>query len=108
MIRELLTAASGALIAYGIGTTGLWEEASGGVMALVMLIWAVRANAGREQWLTLGRKTISAVGGVLIATGALTPDKVDAILGVALSTLSLGWTMFKLPAPSVDETGPST
>lgn len=114
MLRELLTAASCALVTYGIGSVSIWEETTGGIMALVMLIWGIRANTGKEQWLSMARKTLSAVGGVLVATGASTPDKVEVLLGVASSSLAVVWSIFKLPGdptkieekPSDNETGP--
>lgn len=106
MLRELLTASSGALITYGIGTAGLWEQVTGGILALAMLVWAIRTNEGKEQWFTLARKLLSAVGGTLMAMGVTTPDKINILLGVASSALAMGWTIFKLPPPSANEAGP--
>lgn len=107
MLRELLTAGSAALVTYGIGSDAIWQEVAGGIVAAVMLAWGVKANTGKEQWLTLARKTMSAVGGVTVALGVIDPSKVDALLGVGLSALALVWAMFKLPEqPSDNETGP--
>jgi hypothetical protein len=99
ILRELLTAGSAALVTYGIGSDAIWQEATGGIIAAVMLAWGIKVNTGKEQWLTLARKTMSAVGGVLVMTGTIAPNKLDMLLGVGLSALSLVWTMFKLPEP---------
>lgn len=108
MLRELLTAGSAALVTYGIGTDAIWQEVAGGIVTALMLAWGIKANTGKEQWLTLARKTLSAVGGVMVTTGTVDPDKANVLLGVGLSSLSLIWTMFKLPEqPSGNETGPS-
>jgi hypothetical protein len=107
MLREFLTAGSSALVIYGIGSEAIWQEVTGGIVAAVMLAWGIKANTGTEQWLTLGRKILSAAGGALVATGYLAPAKADMLLGVGLSTLALVWTMFKLPEqPNDNEAGP--
>lgn len=107
MLRELLTAGSAALVTYGIGSEAVWQEAAGGIIAIVMLVWGIKSNTGKEQWFTLARKTMSAVGGVIVTTGTLDPDKANILLGFWLSALSLVWTMFKLPEqPSGNEAGP--
>jgi hypothetical protein len=94
LLRELLTAASAALIAYGIGTSGLWEEISGGIVAIVMLIWGIRSNAGWEALSSSLRKALSAAAGVLVMTGVLAPDKAEVLLGLALQFVSFGWSLW--------------
>jgi hypothetical protein len=101
LVRELLMAVSAALITYGIGTDAVWQEVTGGVVALVTLIFAIRANTGREAWFTLIRKVLSAAAGVLVVTGTLEPEKVNALLGVVLSLVAMGWSTFGKGSPAI-------
>lgn len=94
LLRELLTAASAALIAYGIGTAGLWAEVTGGIVAIVMIVWGWRSNAGWEVIASSLRKALSAAAGVCVMTGVLAPDKAEVLLGVALQFVSFAWSIW--------------
>lgn len=92
LLREFLAAASVALLVYGIGTDVLWQTVTGGVVAVWMLVAGLRANEG---WETLGsviRKVLSAVGGVLVLQGALSPERADALIGVIINLLAMAWS----------------
>lgn len=106
MIREFLTAASAALIAYGVGSPDLWQEVAGGVVAAIMLAWGIKANTGRAQWASLLRKTLSAVGGLMITFGTITPDKANVLVGVVSSFIALAWSVYKQTPTAVEDGKP--
>lgn len=92
LLRELLTALAAALMAYGYGSDSLWETATGGIVAAIMLGWGLIHNEGPEAWYSLARKVISSVAGVLVITGTLQPDKAQVIIGVVMSTMAMLWS----------------
>lgn len=93
LIREFLAALAAALICYGYGSDALWQESTGGVIALVTLVWGIRSNTGKEAWYSLGRKVLSSVAGVLVITGTLSPDKANVLIGLACTVLSMAWSL---------------
>jgi hypothetical protein len=94
LVRELLASISAALIAYGIGSDAIWQEVSGGLLALVSLIWGVSTNTGAEAWFSMIRKVLSAVAGVSVLTGVLAADKAAVLLGAMLSMATLFWSLY--------------
>lgn len=104
LLREFLAAVAAALIAYGYGSESLWQEAAGGLLAAVALVWGILSNEGIEAWFSLARKVLSSVAGVLVISGVLDPDKANVLLGLAVSFLSMGWSLFgkgNIPPPAV-------
>lgn len=94
LLRELLTAVGAALVTWGTLNDGLWQTISGAIMTALMIAWAVYWNEGREMLYTLVRKLISSVAGVVVATGVLTPERADVLVGVAMSVVSLAWAIY--------------
>lgn len=92
IVRELGTAVGAALVTYGVATSGTIELVSGVVIALVSLIYALKANEGRDIVLSLFRKVLSGVAGVMVGFGYLDPAKAEALSGVALVLISTVWT----------------
>lgn len=92
MLRELMAAASVALLVYGIGSEVLWQTVTGGVVAVWMLVAGLRANEGWEALGSVIRKILSAVGGVLVLQGAMSPERADALIGVIFNLIAMAWS----------------
>lgn len=95
VVRELMAAVGGAMVAWGVQSEPWWPEVSGVLVAVVSLVWGIRANEGVEAVLTLVRKAISAAGGAAVATGVMTPEKAAAAVGVFGALVSVLWTLKK-------------
>lgn len=91
-VREVLNTVALALIGYGYGTENLWQATSGAIIALIMLVWGAKANEGVDVLKSLLRKVFSGVGGWLIASGIITPEKFELLLGPALAIFAMVWS----------------
>ena len=90
-IREILMSAGAALIAFGLIKDGFdILPAIGALMSVISLVWVLIVKDGGSQiFMSLLRKTISAVGGALVAYGIANPEQYEAIAGAILPILSL-------------------
>jgi hypothetical protein len=93
-LREILTLGTTALLAYGIGTEGLWQEIAGGVTTFGLLIWGFRANEGPEALLTIMRKLLTSIGGIMIAVNIISPEKANVIVPLLTTIVSVVWSIF--------------
>lgn len=103
-LREIAFAAGVALVTFGVTSQATVELVSGVLLAIVSLVFAIRANEGKETVLTLVRKVLSGVAGGLVAWGKLDPAKAEALTGFALVLISSAWS-FK--AKGKDDAGGS-
>jgi hypothetical protein len=91
--RELLGALGGALATFGVSASGSQiETVTGLVMVLISIVWALKANEGKEVLFTLFRKALSVAGGVGVAFGLLTPEKLEALIAVVAPIIALVWS----------------
>ncbi|MCW1885513.1 hypothetical protein OKA04_12305 [Luteolibacter flavescens] len=93
IVREVGTAIGAALVTYGVTTSSTVELVSGVIIALVSLVFALKANEGLDVVLSLIRKVLSGASGVLVAYGIIDPAKAEALSGVALVLISTSWTI---------------
>lgn len=91
-LREIAFAAGVALVTFGVTSQATVELVSGVLLAIVSLVFAIRANEGAETVLTLVRKVLSGVAGGLVAWGKLDPAKAEALTGFALVVISSAWS----------------
>jgi drug/metabolite transporter superfamily protein YnfA len=95
LIRELLMAVGAGLLTYGVQVSaGVIEASIGAIMVVASLVWALRFNEGAETVFTLVRKLLSAAGGVGVALGVITPEKLEAMLLVVGPLISLAWSVY--------------
>jgi hypothetical protein len=96
VVNELLMAGGAALITFGVNVTeNQTSLAAGLIMALLSLVLMFTRHQGAELIMSGVRKVLSSAGGVAVAFGFLTPEKVDAILAVAgpvVSLIPIIWT----------------
>jgi hypothetical protein len=92
LLRELLTALGTGFAAYGYLNSGIWELITGTLVAVASVIWAFHANEGAETLMTLFRKAFSAVGGLLIGLGWITPEKAQSLAGIFSAALAIFWS----------------
>lgn len=95
VIREFLMAASAVLFAWGLGTEALWQEVTGGLLAVFVLVWGIRVNVGIEALFSVIRKVLSAAAGVSIYHGWLSPEKATLLVGALMSGIAMVWTLGK-------------
>lgn len=95
IIRALLAAIGGSLIAKGWVSADLWNMAGGLAVSIVTGIWSWRVNAfGLEQWLGLVRTSAAAIGGYVASRGWVTADQWTQITGVAVTVATAAWSVF--------------
>lgn len=94
LLRELLTAVGAALVTWGISSAGMWQEITGLIMAAVGIGWAWSHHEDKGLKLSAVRKLISAGAGVAVASGVMSPEKVEVLLGVTGSLVTLVWSMW--------------
>ena len=93
LVRELLTAIGVALATMGHMGNELWQVIAGVVMSIVSIGWALKWNEGREILYTLIRKLLSGTAGLAVASGLLSPEHADVILGVLMSVAAIVWAV---------------
>lgn len=68
----------------------IWEMIIGVVMAGVSVVWGILdKNVAIEMLQSFIRSAIIGFGGLLVAKGSLSPERLESILGVAMSLLPL-------------------
>lgn len=87
LIRNLLTIAGGYIIGKSFFGTAVddntWQGIIGIVIALVGVVWSILDKTlGIEQLQGAIRHIVSVVGGILIASGKLTAERLDTWLGI--------------------------
>lgn len=92
IVREVGTAVGVALVTFGVTTSGTVETVLGVLISAVALVYALKANDGRDIVLSLMRKVLSGVAGGMVAWGYLDPAKADAIMAVVLVVVSSAWS----------------
>lgn len=95
LLREFLKFFSLTMLAYGIGKGELWQEVTGGIMALAMLVIGIRANAGRDKLSSLLRTAIQAAAAILVTSNVLTQDKAEPIIGMVMVLSSMAWSTWE-------------
>ena len=94
LIREILTAVGAGLVTFGVQAPQVViESVIGALMVLAGIGWALYANEGTQTIFTLFRKLLSAGGGVAVAFGLMTPEKVEALLGALGPIIALVWSI---------------
>jgi hypothetical protein len=95
VLRAILSAVGGLLIARGWVSADLWTLVTGFLAAGVTAYWSWKANAfGLEQYLGLVRTFLAAVGGFVAQKGWLSADQAAQVTGVALTVAQAIWSVF--------------
>lgn len=106
LLRELLTALSAAAVTWGVLSETHWAAISSAIVALLTLIWAVRANEGIEMLFTLARKLVSATAGAVMVFGVIDAARIEAMTSVALALLAFAWAFASKSGPAANPTPP--
>lgn len=68
----------------------MWQMLVGIAMSAFSVVWGVwDKSLGIEMLQSFIRSVIVGLGGLLVAKGTLTPEKLESILGIALAVLPL-------------------
>ena len=94
LIRTLLTSVGVFLIGKNfLGSPidqSVWQMLVGVIMAGVSVVWGIMDKTiGLEMLQSFIRSAIVGLGGLLVAKGSLSPEKLESILGIALAVLPL-------------------
>ena len=72
----------------------VWQMVVGVTMAGVSVIWGIfDKTVGIEMLQSFLRSAIIGFGGLLVARGSLSPEKLESILGIVMSILPLIYSM---------------
>lgn len=72
----------------------VWQMVVGVTMAGVSVIWGIfDKTVGIEMLQSFLRSAIIGFGGLLVARGSLSPEKLESILGIVMSILPLLYSM---------------
>jgi hypothetical protein len=72
----------------------IWQMVVGVTMAGVSVIWGIfDKTVGIEMLQSFLRSAIIGFGGLLVARGSLSPEKLESILGIVMSILPLIYSM---------------
>jgi hypothetical protein len=72
----------------------VWQMVVGVVMAGVSVVWGIfDKTVGIEMLQSFLRSAIIGFGGLLVARGSLSPEKLESILGIVMSILPLLYSM---------------
>jgi hypothetical protein len=98
LIRTFLTVIGTFLIGkHVLGNTidqQIWETILGAIMTVVSVVWSIIDKTATTEKLQSGvRQVVATIGGLLIASGKLTPEKLETWLGVVaiLVPIIQGW-----------------
>ncbi len=83
LVRELIAAAGGALVAFGITSEAVSASVMGVALAGLSLYLAIESKAGAPKLGTTIRKLLSTIGGAVVVFGIANPEQVEALLGIA-------------------------
>jgi hypothetical protein len=94
LIRTLLTSVGVFLIGKNfLGSPidqSVWQMLVGVIMAGVSVVWGIMDKTiGLEMLQSFIRSAIVGLGGLLVAKGSMTPEKLESILGIVLAVLPL-------------------
>ena len=94
LIRTLLTSVGVFLIGKNfLGAPidqSVWQMLVGIIMSATSVIWGVMDKTiGLEMLQSFIRSAIVGLGGLLVAKGSLSPEKLESILGIVLAILPL-------------------
>jgi hypothetical protein len=98
LIRTLLTSFGVFLIGKNfLGQSidqSLWQMLVGIAMSAFSVVWGMYDKTlGLEMLQSFIRSAIIGVGGLLVAKGSLSPEKLESILGIALAVLPLVYSI---------------
>jgi hypothetical protein len=72
----------------------VWQMVVGVVMAGISVVWGIfDKTVGIEMLQSFLRSAIIGFGGLLVARGSLSPEKLESILGIVMSILPLLYSM---------------
>jgi hypothetical protein len=94
VLRTLLTSVGVFLIGKNFMGSAIdqsvWQMLVGVIMAAVSVVWGIMDKTiGIEMLQSFIRSAIVGLGGLLVAKGSLSPEKLESILGIALAVLPL-------------------
>jgi hypothetical protein len=94
LVRTLLTSVGVFLIGKNfMGSPidqSVWQMLVGIIMAGVSVVWGIMDKTiGLEMLQSFIRSVIVGLGGLLVAKGSMTPEKLESILGIVLAVLPL-------------------
>jgi hypothetical protein len=98
LIRTLLTSVGVFLIGKNfMGSPidqSVWQMLVGVIMAGVSVVWGIMDKTiGIEMLQSFIRSAIVGLGGLLVAKGSLSPEKLESILGIVLAVLPLVYSI---------------
>jgi hypothetical protein len=98
LIRTLLTSVGVFLIGKNfLGSPidqSVWQMLVGVIMAGVSVVWGIMDKTiGLEMLQSFIRSAIVGLGGLLVAKGSMTPEKLESILGIVLAVLPLVYSI---------------
>jgi hypothetical protein len=72
----------------------MWQMLVGIAMSAFSVVWGIwDKTLGIEMLQSFIRSAIIGLGGLLVAKGSLTPEKLESILGIALAVLPLVYSI---------------
>jgi len=72
----------------------IWQMVVGVIMAGISVVWGIFDKTVEIEMLqSFIRSAIIGFGGLLVARGSLTPEKLDSILGIVVAILPLLYSM---------------
>ena len=83
ILRELIAAVGGALVAFGVTSEVIASSIIGVALAALSLYLAIESKESGPKLGTTIRKLLSTVGGAVVVLGIANPDQVEALLGLA-------------------------
>jgi hypothetical protein len=98
LIRTLLTSVGVFLIGKNfLGSPidqSVWQMLVGIIMAGVSVVWGIMDKTiGLEMLQSFIRSVIVGLGGLLVAKGSVSPEKLESILGIVLAVLPLVYSI---------------
>ena len=87
LLRALLTTVGTFLIGKNLFGANiddsLWQVILGALMSVASIVWGIMTKSlGLEMWQSGIRQLFLAVGGILLASGKLSPEKLESLLGL--------------------------
>jgi uncharacterized membrane protein len=98
LIRTLLTSVGVFLIGKNfLGSPidqSVWQMLVGLIMAAISVAWGIMDKTiGLEMLQSFIRSVIVGLGGLLVAKGSVSPEKLESILGIVLAVLPLVYSV---------------
>jgi len=94
LARDILTLVGGYLIGitvFGVNIdANIWQLVVGGVMALGGTLWSVYDKSVTIEKVQSGvRRILSTAGGILIAKGVLSPERLELVISIIVSAIPM-------------------